>query len=67
MAIRIDVIERQGSARLQMLLPVGLYLQAGVRLKVDTGSREVTVPYNWCFPSTKRRGGSRQSRMDRGA
>lgn len=49
MAIRIDVIERQGSARLQMLLPVGLYLQAGVRLKVDTGSREVAVPYNWCF------------------
>jgi invasion protein IalB len=49
MALRIDVIERQGSARLQILLPVGLYLQSGVKLKVDTGAREVSVPYNWCF------------------
>jgi invasion protein IalB len=49
MAIRFDVIERQGSARLQILLPVGLYLQSGVKLKVDTSLREVEVPYNWCF------------------
>ena len=49
MAIRIDVIERQGSARFQILLPVGLYLQSGVKLKVDAGAREAIVPYNWCF------------------
>jgi invasion protein IalB len=49
MAIRIDVIERQGIARLQILLPVGLYLQSGVKLKVDGSAREVVVPYTWCF------------------
>ncbi len=49
MAIRIDVIERQGVARLQILLPVGLYLQSGVKLKVDGSSREMMVPYSWCF------------------
>ena len=49
MALRIDVIERQGSPRLQILLPVGLYLQAGVKLKVDARAREVTIPFNWCF------------------
>jgi len=49
MAIRIDVIERQGNARLQILLPVCLYLQTGVKLKVDTSAREVVIPFNWCF------------------
>ena len=49
MAIRIDVIERQSSARLQILLPVGLYLRSGVKLKVDTSAREVEIPFNWCF------------------
>jgi len=49
MAIRIDVIERQGNARLQILLQVGLYLQTGVKLKVDTSAREVVIPFNWCF------------------
>ena len=49
MAIRIDVIERQRVARLQILLPVGLYLQSGVKLKVDGSAREVVVPYTWCF------------------
>jgi invasion protein IalB len=49
MAIRIDVIERQVNARLQILLPVGLYLQTGVKLKVDTSAREVVIPFNWCF------------------
>ena len=29
MAIRLDLIEREGASRLQILLPVGLYLQAG--------------------------------------
>jgi len=48
-AIRVDVIARQGKARLQILLPVGLYLQPGVKLRVDTDARVVAVPYSWCF------------------
>ena len=34
-AVRIDLIEREGdkAARLQLFLPVGLYLQAGVSLR----------------------------------
>ena len=49
MAIRIDVIERQGNPRLQILLPVGLYLQSGVKLKVDGSAGGVVIPFNWCF------------------
>jgi invasion protein IalB len=49
MAIRMDVIERQGSARLQILLPLGLYLQSGVKLKVDASAQEAVIPFNWCF------------------
>src|SRR5215204_5058944 len=38
-AVRIDLIEREGdkAARLQMFLPVGLYLQAGVKVTIDQG------------------------------
>ena len=49
MAIRLDLIEREGSVRLQILLPVGLYLQAGVKLRLDSTSREIRLPYSWCF------------------
>jgi invasion protein IalB len=49
MAIRLDVIEREGSARPQILLPVGLYLQAGAKLRVDNKSREIRLPCSWCF------------------
>ena len=49
MAIRLDLIEREGSARLQILLPVGLYLQAGVKLRLAAKSREIKLPYSWCF------------------
>ena len=40
-AVRIDLIEREGdkAARLQLFLPVGLYLQAGVKITIDQGSR----------------------------
>ncbi len=39
-AIRVDLIEREGdkAARLQLFLPVGLYLQAAVKLTVDQGA-----------------------------
>ena len=38
-AVRVDFIEREGedAARLQLFLPVGLYLQAAARLTVDQG------------------------------
>lgn len=49
-AVRIDLIEREGeaAARLQLFLPVGLYLQTPVKLTVDTG-KPYAVPYVWCL------------------
>ena len=39
-AVRIDLTEREGdkAARLQLFLPVGLYLQAGVKITIDQGA-----------------------------
>ena len=52
-AVRIDLIEREGdkAARLQLFLPVGLYLQAGVRLTIDQGATW-RIPYVWCLTNT---------------
>ena len=52
-AVRIDLIEREGdqAARLQLFLPVGLYLQAGVKLTVDQGAG-YRIPYVWCLTNT---------------
>jgi invasion protein IalB len=52
-AVRIDLIEREGdkAARLQMFLPVGLYLQAGVKITIDQGSA-YRFPYVWCLTNT---------------
>ena len=52
-AVRIDLIEREGdkAARLQLFLPVGLYLQAGVRLAIDQGATW-RIPYVWCLTNT---------------
>ena len=52
-ALRADLIEREGEgkARLQLFLPVGLYLQAGVKLSVDQG-KTYQVPYIWCMTNT---------------
>jgi invasion protein IalB len=49
-AVRADLIERDGEskARLQLFLPVGLYLQAGVKLTVDQGKPH-QIPYLWCL------------------
>ena len=47
-AVRIDLIEREdGTARLQLFLPVGMYLQAGVKLSVDQ-QQVHRLPYTWC-------------------
>jgi invasion protein IalB len=51
-AVRIDLIEREdGGSRLQLFLPVGLYLQAGVKLTVDQGT-PYKIPYVWCLTNT---------------
>src|SRR3954447_544963 len=50
MAVRLDLIEREGdrSARLQLFVPVGMYLQHPARLTVDRGS-SYQLPYSWCL------------------
>ena len=52
-AVRIDLIEREGdkAARLQLFLPVGLYLQAGVKITIDQGAA-YQIPYMWCLTNT---------------
>jgi len=52
-AIRVDLIEREGDdiARLQLFLPVGMYLRAGVTLSVDK-SGAYRIPYTWCLTNT---------------
>ena len=52
-AVRADLIERQGEskARLQLFLPVGMYLQAGVKVTVDQGKPH-QIPYVWCMTNT---------------
>jgi invasion protein IalB len=49
-AVRADLIEREGDdkARLQLFVPVGMYLKAGVKLAVD-GGKPYQVPYVWCM------------------
>jgi invasion protein IalB len=52
-AVRIDLVEREGEsvARLQLFLPVGLYLQTAAMLTVDQG-KPYPVPYVWCLTNT---------------
>jgi invasion protein IalB len=52
-AVRVDIIERDGdgSPRLQIFSPVGMYLQKPVRLTVDQGQPHL-VPYTWCLANT---------------
>jgi invasion protein IalB len=50
MAVRVDLIEREDAStrRLQLFVPVGMYLQHPARLTVDKGS-PVPIPYTWCL------------------
>jgi len=52
-AVRIDLIEREGesAARLQLFLPVGLFIQAGANLTVDQHER-FQIPFRWCLTNT---------------
>ena len=52
-AVRVYVVEREGdsTARLQLFLPVGLYVRAGVKIAVDKGTA-YKVPFTWCLANT---------------
>jgi invasion protein IalB len=58
MAVRLYVVEREGddTARLQLFLPVGLYIPAGAKLTVDKGA-PYTIPFIWCLTNTCIAGG----------
>src|SRR5271155_5477876 len=63
-AVRADLIEREGDskARLQLFLPVGMYLQAGVKLTVDQGKPH-QIPYVWCMTNTCIAGNAADQRL----
>jgi invasion protein IalB len=48
--IRFDLIEREGdpTARLQIFVPTGFYIPAGIKLTIDGGS-PVQIPYVICL------------------
>ena len=52
-ALRIYLTEREGgsAARLQLLLPVGLYIRPGAKLSVDKGAA-YRIPFTWCLTNT---------------
>lgn len=52
-AVRIYVTEREGDsgARLQLFLPVGLYMPPGATLTVDKGAAH-KIPFTWCLTNT---------------
>ena len=52
-AVRIDLIERKGdnATRMQIFLPVGLYLQPGVKVTIDD-ELAIHIPYSWCLTNT---------------
>ena len=62
-AVGIDLIEREGdkAARLQLFLPVGLYLQAGVKVTIDQGAA-YRIPYVWCLTNACVAGGPAEPR-----
>lgn len=49
-AIRVDLIEREDAptARLQLFVPAGMYLQQPPKLSVDQGAA-FRLPYTWCL------------------
>jgi invasion protein IalB len=52
-AVRVYVTERENErgARLQLFLPVGLYVPSGVKLSVDKGPA-LKIPFTWCLTNT---------------
>ena len=49
-AVRLDIVDREGdgTARLQVFSPVGMYLPKPVKLTIDQGKPH-SVPYTWCL------------------
>jgi invasion protein IalB len=49
----VYITEREGGsrARLQLFLPVGLFMPAGVKLTVDKGTAH-KIPFTWCLTNT---------------
>ena len=48
-AVRVDLVEAEnGRSRLQIFMPVGLYLPAGVKVAIDQ-SGPTQLPYSWCL------------------
>ncbi|PAY07690.1 invasion-associated locus B family protein [Bradyrhizobium sp. UFLA03-84] len=49
-AVRIDLIKREGdrAARIQVFVPVGMYLRIPAKLQVDEEKPSV-IPYSWCL------------------
>src|SRR4051812_26124931 len=52
-AVHVYLTEREGDsvARLQLLLPVGLYMPAGAKLSVDKAAAH-KIPFTWCLTNT---------------
>jgi len=52
-AVRVYVVEREGddTARLQLFLPVGLYMPPGVKVTVDKDTTQ-KIPFTWCLTNT---------------
>jgi len=52
-AVRVYLTEREGdrTARLQLFLPVGLYMKPSAKLTVDKGPAH-KIPYTWCLTNT---------------
>lgn len=49
LAVRVDLIESPGGmGRLQIFVPVGLYLQPGIKVTIDQNAA-IEVPYTWCL------------------
>jgi invasion protein IalB len=67
MAVRVDIVEREGdgTARLQLLAPVGMYLPSGIKLTVDQGT-PYQAPYNWCLTNACIAGNVADPKMDTG-
>jgi invasion protein IalB len=53
-AVRIYIVERDGenNARLQIFLPVGLYMPPGAKLTVNNKGTSYKIPFNWCMTNT---------------
>jgi invasion protein IalB len=49
-AVRVDLIEREDAptSRLQLFVPIGMYLQQPPKLSIDQGG-PVRIPYTWCL------------------